>query len=156
MFRKTDYQMRYFTNTTETVPAEEIKDLLQRLSLKKLGRLKQEQYRALKEGVKFLDLALRGRKIIKKTLDKGIVSGDLAAIKAFNTANLAFRNYSEKTNDIENILIITHLVLSKLLEWNGRSSDIGLSDKHIKVAWKFFDALVIKSSEYYGVELSFA
>jgi hypothetical protein len=140
MLNKPDYQLRFYTNSVGSIPTEEIVDLLQKFLMKKLSRIKPDQRRALIGGVKFLDLALRGRKIIKKTLDEGIVSGDLIAVRAYNIANSAYRNDPGKAENIEEVLKTAHIILSKLLEWSG-STELDLSKKSVEITGNFFNSL---------------
>jgi hypothetical protein len=127
----------------QIVPALDIEEILQKRLWEK-GRLTERQRADLEEGVEFLELVLRGRAIAEKTVTEGVVSGDLAAIQAYNWVSRTYRRYPVKTDqDFQETLRKSRTLLHKILKCNGQAIDV--DEKDIEATRNLFFLLATMS-----------
>jgi hypothetical protein len=125
------------------VPALDIEEILDKRLWEK-SPLTQRQRADLEEGIEFLDLVLRGRSMAEKTATQGVVSGDLAAIQAYNQVSRAYRRYPTQTNqDLQETIHESQLLLREILDHSGQALD--LDEEGIETARGLFFLLATMS-----------
>jgi hypothetical protein len=143
MLLETPFESTLLDDHMQVVPALDIEEILQKRLWEK-GTLTEQQRADLEEGVKFLDLVLRGRDIAEKTVTHQVVTGDVAAIKAYNLVSRAYRRYLvEADQDLQETIRESKELLTKIAKHSDQLAD--LDEKDIEVTRNLFFLLATMS-----------
>ena len=142
MFARTRFESALPNEHMPAVPALDIEEILQK-RLWKDGPLTEQQRGDLKEGAEFLDLVLQGRDMAKKSGTQGVVSGNLAALRAYNLVNRAYRRHPRAADqEFQETIHDTQKLLRDIAEEGG---DAEADDEEVKVACDLFYSLAAMS-----------
>jgi hypothetical protein len=143
MIPRIKYERPLADDRTQTVPALDIEEILQKRPWEH-GPLTEQQRADLEEGVQFLDLVLRGRDMAEEAVSHHIVSGNLAAIKAYNLASRAYRRYPHAADqDFHETICKTQKLLREILD--KEELEIKPDEKELAVARDLFYLLAAMS-----------
>jgi hypothetical protein len=142
MFARTRFESALPNEHMPAVPALDIEEILQK-RLWREGPLTEQQRGDLKEGAEFLDLVLRGRDMAEKSRSQGVVSGNLAALKAYSLVSRAYRKHSRAADqEFQETIHGTQKLLLEIVEEDG---DVEADDEEVKVACDLFYSLAAMS-----------
>ena len=142
MFARTRFESALPNEHMPAVPALDIEEILQK-RLWKDGPLTEQQRSDLKEGAEFLDLVLQGRDMAEKSGTQGVVSGNLAALKAYSLVSRAYRRHPRAADqEFQETIHDTQKLLREIVE---EGADVEADDKELKVASDLFYSLAATS-----------